>query len=173
MPAILGLWSSALWAAGRGISNYAWQKEVRALGLGARASEMSQLFKIAQSVVTAAPQEPFRNVHQAPVEADLVPWPTRKATGIRQNVTLTYRDRTTGQIKQTFWSTIGSSPITREQAVAMAIDAYSEHAESYGQDLIGAVHTSAYRMTPDMFQLCSGAHTGYGPTTRNACRRAW
>lgn len=145
------MFPSALSAASRGISAAQWEREQRAQGLGARSSEMGKLFKIAVSVVTAAPQEPFKPQNAAPVESELTPWPTKKATGIRQNVTLTYRDRATGTIKQTFWSTIGDTPLTREQAVAMAVNAYAESADAYEQDLIGAVHTSAYRMTPDLF----------------------
>lgn len=151
MAAILGLFPSALSAASRGISAAQWEREQRAQGLGARSSEMGKLFKIAVSVVTAAPQEPFRPQGVAPTVSELVDWPTKKATGIRQNVTLTYRDRATGEIKQTFWSTIGNTPITREQATSMAVAAYAEHADAYDQDLIGAVHTSAYNMVPDLF----------------------
>jgi hypothetical protein len=90
----------------------------------------------------------FRPIEQAPSGAEIGTQITRKATGIRQNVSLVYRDKTTGTIKQTFWSTVGSSPLTREEAIATAIDAYSEHAEQYNQDLIGAVHTSAYNLVP-------------------------
>lgn len=148
MPRVLTLFPAALEANRRGISQNAFIREQQAAGTAGRFSEMRNLFNIAKSVVVAQPSEPFANPEEAPRISDLAPWPTKKATGVRQNVTLTYRDRTTGQIKQTFWSTVGTNPLTREQAAAMAIDAYSEHAESYEQDLIGAVHTSAYNLTP-------------------------
>jgi hypothetical protein len=150
MPRILGLFPSALIAARGGLSERQWEREARALGIGARSSEMLQLWRVAKSITVRSPEEPFRDISRVPRGNDIVPWPSRKATGIAQNVTLTYRDRTTGQIKQTFWRTVTPNGITREQALATAIDAYSEHAESYEQDLIGAVHTSAYRLTPDL-----------------------
>lgn len=150
MAAILGLFPAALTAARGGLSANKFQAYTQSLGIGARRSETLRLFKIAKSIVTASPEEPFRTFELAPSPSQLQSWPTKKATGIRQNVSLIYRDRETGQIKQTFWSTVGSSPLTREEAVATAIDAYSQHAERYGQDLIGAVHTSAYNLSPVM-----------------------
>jgi len=148
MARILGLFPSALAAAKAGMSEAAWEREVRAEGLGARSSEMLQLWRIAKNIVTRSPDEPFRDPGSVPTEDEREPWPTRKATGVSQTVTLTYRDKTTGKIKQTWWRTVTPNGITRERALAMATDAYSEHAESYDQDLIGAVHTSAYTQLP-------------------------
>lgn len=152
MARILGLFGSALAAARLGGSQRAWEREVRAQGLGARSSEMLRLWRIAKEIAVKSPEEPFRPQHLAPSEEDLSTWPSKKSTGIAQTVTLTYRDKTTGEIKQTWWRTVGESALTREQAIATAIDAYSEHAEQYNQDLIGAVHTSAYRLVPGLFE---------------------
>lgn len=148
MARILGLLPAALTAARGGLSQNAFIREVQATGYGARFSEMRNLFNIAKSIVTASPEEPFEDISLAPSAGSLAAWPTKRATGIRQNVSITYRDRTTGQIKQTFYSTISENPLTREEVIARAIDAYSEHAERYEQDLIGAVHTSAYSLVP-------------------------
>lgn len=148
MPRILGAFPAALNAASEGISANAFYRRLQELGIGARRSEVLSLYKIAAGIIARSPEEPFRDVTQVPTGEHLLPFPTRHATGVRQVVTLTYRDRTTGHIQQTFWSTVSQNGITRETALATAIDAYSEHAESYDQDLIGAVHTSAYALTP-------------------------
>lgn len=148
MARVLGLFPAALVAAKGGLSANAFYQALREEGIAARRSEVLQLFKTAKNIVTRTPDEPFRNIYEAPNESELEAWPSKTATGIAQTVTLTYRDKTTGQIKQTWWRTVGEEPLTREQALATAIDAYSEHAESYDQDLIGAVHTSSYRLTP-------------------------
>lgn len=148
MARILGLLPAALSSARAGMSANAFYREQQALGLGARRSEVLQLFKIANGIISSTAEEPFRARHLAPTPSELGTWPSRKATGVVQRVTITYRDRTTGQIKQTYWATTNPNPITRERAIAEAIDAYSEHAESYDQDLIGAVHTSAYNLVP-------------------------
>lgn len=148
MARILGLFPSALIAARGGLSANAYYNELRDLGIAARRSEVLSLFKIAKSITTGSPDEPFRNIYDVPTSDELTTWPSKKSEGVAQTVTLTYRDMTTGQIQQTWWRTVTPNGITREEALATAIDAYSEHAESYNQEIIGAVHTSSYRMTP-------------------------
>lgn len=150
MPRILGLLPAALAAARGGSSANSFYADLRSLGIAPRRSEALQLYRVAKDIVTRTPDEPFRPINQVPNDPEIGMWPSRHATGVAQTVTLTYRDRITGQIQQTWWRTVTPDGITREQALATAIDAYSEHAESYEQDLIGAVHTSAYRLTPGL-----------------------
>lgn len=148
MARILGAFPAALKAAEAGLSANAFVKALQEQGYGARRAEALQLYKVARGIVSRTPEEPFKPQGSVPQADEIGQWPTRNRTGVAQTVTLTYRDRITGEIKQTWYRTVNESPITRERAVAEAIDAYSEHAESYEQDLIGAVHTSAYNLTP-------------------------
>ena len=148
MARILGAFPAALIAARAGMSANAFYRELQQSGYGARRGEVLALYKTAVSIVSRTQEEPFRPLNRAPLASELGTWPTKGATGIAQTVTLAYRDRTTGTIKQTWWRTVSPNGITRSEAIAGAIDAYSEHAESYEQDLIGAVHTSAYNLTP-------------------------
>lgn len=148
MARILGAFPAALTAARAGLSANAFVRELQSSGYGARRSEVLALYRTAVGIVSRTAEEPFRPLNDVPQSSELGTWPTRNATGIAQTVTLTYRDRITGSIKQTWYRTVNDTAITREEAIAEAIDAYSEHAESYEQDLIGAVHTSAYNLTP-------------------------
>lgn len=148
MPAILGLFPAALITARRGYSANEFYRELQRLGLGARRSEVLELYKIAKGVVSRNPDEPFRDITQVPTGNEIAPWPTKKATGFAQVVTLVYRDRTTGSLNQTYWKTANPQPIVREQAMAAAISAYADQAERYNQDLVGAVHTSTYQNVP-------------------------
>lgn len=148
MARVLGALPAALIAARGGMSANAFIRELQSQGYGARRSELLQLYRTATSIVARTPDEPFRPLGGVPSGSELGTWPSRNATGVAQTVSLTYRDRTTGTIKQTWYRTVSPNGITREAAIAEAIDAYSEHAESYEQDLIGAVHTSAYNLSP-------------------------
>ena len=148
MAKVLGLLPSALVAARNGQSANQFYRDLRAVGLAARRSEVLELYKFARGITSRSPDEPFRDITRAPTGAEITPWPTRKATGIRQQVTLLYRDRTTGQISQTYWATNNTNPVTRELAMAQAVSAYSAHADEYDQDLIGAVHTGSYQNSP-------------------------
>lgn len=148
MPRILGLFPSSLLAARNGMSANAYYRELRTLGLAARRSEVLALYKLSQSIVTTGGEEPFKDITQVPHGNELTPWPAKTATGVRQNITLVYRDRVTGTIKRTFYSASSEEGITREEAMARATNAYSDQAEAYGQDLIGAVHTGSYQYVP-------------------------
>lgn len=172
MARILGLLPAALVAARGGSSANAFYNELKDLGLAPRRAEALQLFKVAKGIIARAADEPFKALNEVPSPADIGMWPSKKSTGVTQNVTITYRNKITGQIKQTYWRTVTEDGITRETALATAIDAYSEHAESYDQELIGAVHTSAYRLTPGLVLSWIVLHTGFRETGKNACQHA-
>ena len=148
MPAILGTLPSALIAAREGMSANQFYRELQSLGMGARRSEVLSIYKMAQSIIARSPDELFRDIGSKPAGHETTPWPTKNSSGILQTVSLVYRDRTTGTITRTYWSTKNETPMTRENAMAAAINAYSDHAEEYDQDLIGAIHTGAYVLTP-------------------------
>jgi hypothetical protein len=148
MSAILGLFPSALNAASGGWSANRWIKEMQSVGLGARRSEMLDLFRLAKGITSRSPDEPFRDIGQVPTAGEIRVWPTRKATGFAQVVTLVYRDRVTGKLAQTYWKTANVQPMRREQAMSLAVSAYSDQSEAYNQDLVGAVHTSTYQQVP-------------------------
>jgi len=111
---------------------------------------MLQLWRVAKSITVRSPDEPFRDITRAPSGSDLTGWPTKNATGIAQNISIVYRDKATGKLKQTFYRSVSEHGETREVVMARAIDAYSQHAEAYEQELIGAVHTSSYRLEPGL-----------------------
>ncbi len=148
MPRILGLFPSALNAASGGESARAWIRQMQSIDMGARRSEMFELYKLAKGIVARSPEEIFRDITQVPTASEIQVWPTRKAEGFAQVVTLVYRDRTTGALAQTYWKTSNAQPMKRETAMATAISAYADHAERYNQDLVGAVHTSTYQQIP-------------------------
>ena len=150
MARILSVLPSALIAAREGMSANAFYRELQSLGLGARRADVLSLYKTAVGIVSRSGDEVFQDINNVPSASQISEWPSRKATGFLQTVTLVYRDRTTGTLAQTYWKTSNPQPIARETAIATAIDAYSDHAESYDQDLIGAVHTSTYQMNPDI-----------------------
>jgi hypothetical protein len=148
MARILGLFPSALNAASGGMSASGWIREMQSIGLGARRGEMLELYKLARGIVARSPNEIFRDITQVPTASEIQVWPTKKAEGFAQVVTLVYRDRTTGKLNQTYWKTSNPQPMRREQAMATAISAYADSADRYNQDFVGALHTSTYQQIP-------------------------
>lgn len=148
MARILGLFPSALTAAKLGATATEFYNALRAAGEAPRQSEAYRLFGIAKAAVNQSSEEPFRNLHATPTADELAPWATKSGSGVSQRILMTYRDRATGSIVQTWYTVKSSNGVPRQQAIATAISAYESNAEQYNQDLIGAIHMAAYRLTP-------------------------
>jgi hypothetical protein len=148
MARILGLFPAALIAAAQNSGAGAFYRALRELNVAPRQSEAYALYRMAVSITAKQGNDVFEPLEGNPGESALPAWPTKEATGVRQNISLVYRDRTTGVISKTYYSVTSETGVAREEAIAQAIQAYSDNAEAYNQDLIGAVHTSAYQLTP-------------------------
>lgn len=148
MARILGSFGTIMASIQQGYSANATYRELQNQGIGARRSEVLALYKLAKGIVAGSPDEVFRDITAVPTASEITPWPTAKATGFAQTVTLVYRDRTTGSYAQTYYRVSNPQPVTRESVMATAASAYADTAEQYNQDLIGALHTSTYENIP-------------------------
>lgn len=151
MARILGLLPSALRAARAGLTASEWYKILRVQGIAPRQSEAYKLYSHAVSLVSNAPSEIGAPQSRKPVVSQLPVYPTKNATGVLQTVTLLYRNRTTGEMDKVFYRVTSKTGVSRQNAVKRAIEAYAGQAERYNQEMIGAVHSSAYRMEPAGF----------------------
>lgn len=148
MARILGLFPSALIAAKNGYSGNQFIRELRTLGVAARDSEMRALLKLAQQTVKSNPDETFGDPSLVPDLSKASPWPTVSATGVKQAVEITYRQKVTGTMVTVPYQVSSESGVTRQEAIEAAINAYASKAEQYGQELVGAVHTKVFRLVP-------------------------
>jgi hypothetical protein len=148
MAKILGAFPAALIAARNGMSQNALIRELRSLGQGARDSEVRALYRLAQQTLMKNPDEPFGNPALVPDLSTASPWPTIVATGVKQAVEITYRQKATGTLITVPYQVTSENGVARQEAVQAAIDAYASKAEQYGQELVGAVHTKTFRLVP-------------------------
>lgn len=160
MARVLGLFPAALTAARGGMSANKFYSQLRDLGIAPRRAEALQLFKIASNVVAKGAEEPFRNQQSVPTASEIAQWPTRVRAGIMQNVAVTFRDKTTGQLTSKPLSIKTEHGITRQEAIAKAIDMASEHSDAYNQEIVGAVHVATYELSPELLTELCVAHTG-------------
>jgi hypothetical protein len=150
MAAILELLPIALRYARAGLSANGFYRAMKAQDVGGRRSEILDLYKNARNIVSHSGAEAFKDINGTPDPAQLTGWPTKTAAGIKQTVTLLYRDKITGKVVPTYWNTVSDQPLSRAEAVRRAMTAYAANNDSYGTDIIGAVHTSAYRLVPEV-----------------------
>jgi len=148
MAKVLGLFPATLIAARNGLSQNALIRELRALGAGARDSEVRALYKIAQATLAKSPNEPFADVNLVPDLATAQPWPSISATGVKQAVEVTYRQKTTGTLITVPYQVSSENGVTRYEAIQAAINAYAGKADQYNQELVSAVHTKTFVLTP-------------------------
>lgn len=148
MARILGAFPAALIAAKNGLSGAEFIRYLRSAGLGARDSEVRALLKTAYETLKKNPDEPFADPNSVPDLSTASPWPTVSARGVSQRVKLTYRVKSIGALVTVPYSVNSENGVTRQEAIAKAIEAYKAKAEEYGQELVGAVHTKTYALTP-------------------------
>lgn len=151
MARVLGLLPSALRAARAGLTASEWYKILRIQGIAPRQAEAYKLYSQAVSLVANAPSEIGQPLSRKPVKSELPVFPTKGATGVMQTVTILYRNKTTGIIDKVFYRVTSENGVSRSRAIKQAIESYAGQADRYNQDLIGAVHSSAYRMEPSGF----------------------
>jgi len=147
---ILGAFPAALIAVKNGWNASQLIRELRSLGEGARESEVRALYKIAQNTLSKNPDEPFGNPELVPDLSTAKPWPTVSATGVKQAVEITYRQRATGTLVTVPYQVTSENGVTRQEAIEAALNAYASKAEEYGQELVGAVHTKTFVLTPSI-----------------------
>lgn len=150
MAKILGAFPAALIAARNGLSGAEFIRYLRATGEGARESEVRALLKTAYSALRNNPDEPFADPNAVPDIATASPWPTLTATGVKQAVELTYRQKATGTLITVPYQVSSETGVTRAEAISKAIEAYRMKAEEYGQELVGAVHTKTFSLVPGL-----------------------
>jgi hypothetical protein len=143
-----GLFGSAVRAAAEGLSAQKWLDALKATGQGIRRQVALRLFKEAKVIAAESGQEITRSLNAVPTLDEMAPSPTRNSTGVLQTVQLTYRERVTGKLRTVYHNTKSENGVTRQQAIDLAIAEYQQHSEEYQTELIGAIHTSAIRLTP-------------------------
>lgn len=148
MARILSAFPTALIAVRGGMSQNALIKQLRALGQGARDSEVRALYRLAQETLKNHPDEPFGDPNLVPDLATAAPWPTVSSSGVKQAVEVTYRQKATGTLITVPYMVHSENGVTRQEAINAAIAAYEGHAERYKQELVGAVHAKTFVLRP-------------------------
>lgn len=137
-----------LQAIGQGESGAATLRTLRDEGLGIRTQQFYRLWATGRSIAAEAGQEPTRPLDQAPMLTEAPPVATRAAEGFLQTTRLVYRERVTGNQRVVFHSVKTDTPLSRQEVIDQAIEAYQGHSDEYETDLVAAVYTSTIHLVP-------------------------
>lgn len=135
-------------ALSQGVSARAGLQAFREAGGEVRDATWYRLHGEVQASFSAELTEAGRPQNRAPGVDELTTWSTVNAAGYLQQVEVALRDRGTGEVYFKPFSIAGDGLLTRQAAVAKAIETYSEGADAYDEQVLGAVHVGAYELVP-------------------------
>lgn len=139
-------------AAREGVTPSELLRALRAAGMGTRESELRALYKTILQQASKSKGEIYAPVNEVPDFTNAQPWVTVSKRGVSQAVEITYRQRSTGTQVTVPYRVNSETGVTRQQAIDKAIEAYKMRAEQYDQELVGAVHTKTYRLSPTVIK---------------------
>lgn len=102
----------------------------------------------ARSIAAETGLEPTRPLDQVPTPSEMTRVATNGAEGYLQTTRLIYRENVTRNIRVVYHNVKSDTPLTRQEALDKAIEAYGDHDSVYPTTLIAAVHTSAIQLVP-------------------------
>lgn len=141
-----------LWAAVRtireGISGTAGLAAYRDAGGQVRTSTWFRLLGEAQAAIGGRADELARPQHRRPLADETHRWTTRTTRGMLQQVEVFVRDRATGIIGVVPYSHRSQAGVSRQAAIAAALEFMANNADAYNQQVLGAIHVASYLMEP-------------------------
>lgn len=86
--------------------------------------------------------------NRRPFSREVVAMFTVVETGFMQHLDIWVKDRETGEIYPRPFSIRTDDLMTHDDAIATGLEAFSEHADSYGETILGATYRSTYALVP-------------------------
>lgn len=83
-----------------------------------------------------------------PFQREIVAMFTVVETGFMQHLDIWVKDRETGEIYPRPFSIRTDDLLTHDDAIATALEAFEEHADTYGETILGASYRSTYELVP-------------------------
>jgi len=132
----------------QGLSANAALRALRAAGGAIARGTWLRLYAQTRAEMDAESAEVSRPLDRRPRASEITYYETKQATGYLQHVDIYVRDRATGEVLAQPYSVKSDSLMTRADVIETALEAYGQHAERYGQTVLGATYTSTYLFAP-------------------------
>lgn len=146
MARIAGLFPHAIAAVKEGYTATQFYNMLKQAGEAARSADVYKLFALAKLADVKVKDNLFAPLGSVPTSSELAPWVVKRGSGVNQRIIIAYRDRATKTLVHTYYTVSSPYGVTREAAIAQAVDAYRSKAEAYAQDLVAAAHIAAYQL---------------------------
>lgn len=110
----------------------------------------TKAYGAARAELEAGAVEPLRPLNRFPVGDEINQRDTVRATGYSQKVLVLARDKRTREIIVKPWTMTSRGLLTRQGAIAQAVEAYREFEDRYNQTVIGGVYAGTFQLTPGL-----------------------
>lgn len=141
------LWA-AIKAAKAGLSANAGLERAKAADVSIRRQDWLALYREVKAALKAGAIDTMQPLGRRPYATEFKVMSTVEATGFMQYIDIWVKDRETGEIRIRPYSIRSDEPMIRADAVATALDRMAEHADFYGERILGAVYTGTYILVP-------------------------
>lgn len=138
----------AISAAKAGLSARAGLRAARDSGVSIRDSTWFRLFSNAKTAIAGASEEMSRPLDRRPVSSEIFTFDTKVGSGYLQHVNVYVRVRETGDVEVRPYSVTSDDLLRRGDVIDTAISAFSDAADRYGEQVLGAAYTGTYIMIP-------------------------
>jgi hypothetical protein len=125
-------------------------RDARAAGLSIRDSTWFRLVGRVRTDLADTPREMTAPLNRRPLSPEIEVFETRGAEGYLHQVTVYVVDRETGDVIPRPYSITDDFLMKRQDVIDTAIDAFQQHADAYGESIIGAAYTGTWVMVPTL-----------------------
>lgn len=138
----------AIQAVKQGLSANKFIQALRDAGIGVARGTGLRIFAQAKEDLAAQGLEITRPLDRRPLVHEIKAYETKVQSGYMQYVDVYVKDRATGEVFPAPYGIRTDTLLTRADTIATALQRYAEHAEMYGQQILGATYTSTYLFAP-------------------------
>lgn len=140
-------WIAAQAAKAGKSANQAYE-DLHAAGEGMRRATFLKLYASIQADLAQQAHEITQPLDIKPYASQIRAYDTKVQSGYMQYVDVYVRDQATGEVYSVPYGHRTDDLLTRADVIETALFNYSAHAESYGQQILGATYTSTYLFVP-------------------------
>lgn len=116
--------------------------------IGIRRADFLGLYREMRDDMVAQTHAVDREGGRRPYAREIFVMTTVLETGFMQHLDIWVKDRETGEIRPRPFSIRTDDLMTHDDAIATALEQFGEHADHYGETILGATYRSTYTLVP-------------------------
>lgn len=142
------IWQYAISVVKNGVSANEGFRQITRTELGIRRQDWLATVRAAREELERNAQAYDRQGNRRPYRREILAMQTVTATGFMQHIDIWVKDNETGEIYPRPYSIRTDDLLTHDDAIATALDRYSDSAKFYGETILGAAYSTTFELIP-------------------------